>query len=134
MGERLLLEAAHGIAPACPVCNHELAYTKSHGELTCTWSDCPRPTAATELLSEGETEHLITLTTDGYTIKHPIRERLDDALLNCPLAAYITEHAQNMLTAGDLTTNTHYRMWLDSGSYQTDIGLEYDTHLQWEPA
>lgn len=132
--EKYPLKAAHGIAPACPMCGRGLAYAKDYGELTCVGTDCPRPTAAAELLSEGETEHLVTLSTNGYSVKHPIRERLDNQLLSCDLADYVSEHAQDLITHGDLTVGTPYRMWLDSGSYQTDMGLEYDTHLQWEPA
>jgi hypothetical protein len=134
MSEDLVLKAAHGIAPACPMCGQQLAYTQDHGELTCVGTDCPRPTAAAELLSEGETEHLVTLTADGYSVKHPIRERLDNQLLGCDLADYISEHAQDHITAGDLQTDTPYRMWLDSGSYPTDMGLEYDSNIHWELA
>lgn len=132
MGENLILAAAHGIEPRCPMCNHPLAYEKSYGYLICTWGDCPRPTAAAELLSEGETEHIVTLRANGYSVKHPIRERLDDALLDCWLAEQVADYGQEWTTSlSPAATNTveldrPYRMWIE--------GQGEDAWVNWAPA
>jgi hypothetical protein len=57
--------------------------------LTCVLAGCPRPTAAAELLADPETEHVVELGPDSFTVRHPIRERLDDALLRCDLDHWI---------------------------------------------
>jgi hypothetical protein len=62
------------------------------GYVTCSWIECPRPDAAADILLERETEHLVTWDHDNrYTIKHPLRERLDDALMDCPLVAELRD-------------------------------------------
>jgi hypothetical protein len=53
----------------------------------CCWPDCPRPTAAHEILADRETEHIVDLGTEGFTLRHPLRERLDDALMDCDVHA-----------------------------------------------
>lgn len=53
--------------------------------ITCSWINCPNPTAVSDILSDPETHHLVTFDEAGFTIKHPIRERLNDALLGCEL-------------------------------------------------
>jgi hypothetical protein len=55
------------------------------GVLWCASLLCPRPDAAAEILADGEAEHIVSWAGDGFTIRHPLRERLDDALLRCEL-------------------------------------------------
>lgn len=55
------------------------------GNVTCASSNCPRPSAVFELLQDLETEHVITIREDGFTVQHPLRERLDGALHECEL-------------------------------------------------
>lgn len=61
------------------------------GRLKCLGGDelCPRPHAAAELLAEEETEHIIAFDAEGWTIQHPLRERLDDGLFSCELTAFL---------------------------------------------
>lgn len=61
------------------------------GVVTCSYVDCPRPTAVDELLSDTETEHVVVFTDHGFTVRHPLRERLDDRLLLCHLHAWIAD-------------------------------------------
>lgn len=58
-------------------------------QVICTADECPRPTAAKEILSDTETEHVVEFTMTGFTIRHPLRERLDDGLLRCELHRYL---------------------------------------------
>jgi len=62
------------------------------GGITCSYLHCPRPTAAHELLDDHETEHVVHLdeTETAFTIRHPLRERLDDdAIMTCTLHEYL---------------------------------------------
>lgn len=78
-----MTELAH-IRGFCPVCGSH-ALTVVGDMVTCQAENCPRPAAVTAILSDQEIEHLVTFDDDGFTIKHPLRERLDDALLSCDL-------------------------------------------------
>ena len=55
------------------------------GVIRCTNGDCPAPAAVSEIIADGETGHVVALRRTDFSIKHPLRERLDDALLDCPL-------------------------------------------------
>ena len=44
-----------------------------------------------DLLNDPETEHIVSFTKTGFTVKHPLRERLNDALLSCALHRYVSE-------------------------------------------
>lgn len=58
------------------------------GYITCGHLGCPRPDAVTTILAVRESEHVVDFGGTGFTILHPLRERLDDALLHCELHAY----------------------------------------------
>ncbi|RBQ21565.1 (2Fe-2S)-binding protein [Spongiactinospora rosea] len=55
------------------------------GHVTCSSLRCPRPTVVDELLDDRESEHLVLFDAAGFTIRHPLHERLGDALMICPL-------------------------------------------------
>lgn len=59
------------------------------GVLKCLNRSCPRPMAAHELLSESESEHTVMFDDEEFTVRHPLRERLDaaDELFSCPVHA-----------------------------------------------
>lgn len=61
------------------------------GVLWCASLLCPQPDAAARLLADPECEHIVTLTAGTFTIRHPLRERLDDALMQCPLHARLAD-------------------------------------------
>ena len=67
----------------CPMgCGATLRYMPFR-EIRCSNRDCPRPGAVTELLADQETEHIVRIDEDGWTIRHPLWERLDDKLMTC---------------------------------------------------
>jgi len=46
--------------------------------VACLDRDCPDKGAAQKILSDPESEHVVTFGTDSWTIRHPLRERLGD--------------------------------------------------------
>ncbi|MFF0597886.1 DUF6085 family protein [Streptomyces antibioticus] len=69
----------------CPMGCGETLQRAPDGTVACTDTTCPRPHAITAILLERETEHIVQFDPDGFTIRHPLRERLDDALMHCEL-------------------------------------------------
>lgn len=68
--------------------------------VTCRAGGCPRPAAAAEILAEAETEHVVELGEHQFSVLHPLRERLDTALLVCPLADWVGRQAPADLPRG----------------------------------
>lgn len=69
----------------CPMGCGGTLFLASGGYVTCSWIECPNPTAACDLLLDPETEHIVVLTADGFSIQHPLRERLEGELFDCGL-------------------------------------------------
>jgi Family of unknown function (DUF6085) len=59
------------------------------GVVWCASLLCPRPSAVSELLDDVETEHIVVFGPDTFTVRHPLKERLDDALMECVLHDHI---------------------------------------------
>lgn len=92
------------IAGYCPMgCGETLSLVHIHngggGMVSCLNPGCPRPFAVSELLRDSETEHVVVVSEAGYTAKHPMRERLNDALLHCLPQAAMARQAE-MLPPG----------------------------------
>ncbi len=79
----------------CPACGHGSLVVNPSPYVAvgvyCCWPDCPRPTAAHEILQDAQTDHVVTFTEDGFTLRHPVRERLDDELLRCSAHRYLVD-------------------------------------------
>lgn len=74
----------------CPMGCGETLFLGSGGYVTCSWFSCPRPDAASLLLEQTETDHVVEFADDDtFTIMHPLRERLEGELMACPLHAYL---------------------------------------------
>ncbi|MFF3848027.1 DUF6085 family protein [Streptomyces sp. NPDC002328] len=74
------------LAGHCPMgCGQTLQRRTPDGTVVCASDSCPRSDAVTTLLSDQETEHVVQFDEDGFTIRHPLRERLDDDLMQCQL-------------------------------------------------
>jgi hypothetical protein len=69
----------------CPMGCDEGLIIGEGGRIWCGNLLCPQPDAAARILEDAETEHLVTFDGDGFTIRHPLRERLDDELMSCLL-------------------------------------------------
>lgn len=77
------------VAGYCPMGCGRTLFLGEGGHVTCSFIRCPRPTAVAELLEDQESEHMVSLGDDTFTVRHPLRERLDDALLTCNLHDYL---------------------------------------------
>lgn len=70
----------------CPMGCGQVLYAEemsTENKIICMGEDCPRPLAAQEILSDGETGHIVTFRGEGFTIRHPLRERLGNDLVDC---------------------------------------------------
>lgn len=77
----------------CPMGCGSTLEANDLGTLRCFAQDCPRPEAAELVLSTTETEHLVLIGPPmfSYTIQHPLRERLEGQLFQCPTAAEVSD-------------------------------------------
>jgi len=82
------------------------------GHITCSRLECANPCAADEILGNAETEHVVTLRDDGFTVEHPLRERLDGALHDCRL------HQDLQAASGPPTKPGRYRVLLDKSDWK----------------
>lgn len=68
----------------CPMgCGETLYLDDDH--VMCGYQLCPRPGAAGEILAEPLADHVVIFDEVGFTIRHPLRERLDGQLEDCEL-------------------------------------------------
>lgn len=72
----------------CPMGCGRTLFVGSGGYITCSYIDCPRPDAVADLLADRETEHVVRFDENGFTVRHPLRERLDDKLMTCDLHTF----------------------------------------------
>jgi hypothetical protein len=73
----------------CPMgCGETLIHDEDE-RVVCVQPGCPRPDSVDEILADAETEHQVVFTDSSFTVRHPLRERLDDALMQCPLGEHI---------------------------------------------
>ncbi len=101
----------------CPACGLNSLFLASGGYVTCSRIDCPNPSVVSDILDDRETEHIVTLYTNGFTIRHPLRERLGDAMLDCKL------HEQLERRSGPPALPGQYRVYM---------GDDFPAHA-WEP-
>lgn len=77
MSERVGI-AVNGV---CPMgCGSTLTFID--GYVRCVKRECPRPTAATELLNLSA-DHVVVFDEFGFTVEHPARERILGTMHNC---------------------------------------------------
>lgn len=73
------------VAGVCPMGCGETLFLANAGHVTCSYLPCPNPCAADEILHDRETEHIVVLTDESFSIQHPLRERLNGELFDCGL-------------------------------------------------
>jgi len=76
----------------CPMGCGDTLMLAEGGFVTCCSLDCPRPDAASSILADADPVHLVELREEDFTLRHPLHERLDNALMHCTLH----EHLQHM--------------------------------------
>lgn len=67
----------------CPMGCGETLFLGEGGYVTCSYVDCPKPDAVATILEDNETEHIARFDGEGFSLMHPLRERLDGELFNC---------------------------------------------------
>lgn len=75
----------------CPMGCGRTLFLADGGYVTCSYVHCPTRTAVSDLLDDRETEHLVTFDEQGFTVRHPLRERLGEALMSCDLHRHCAE-------------------------------------------
>lgn len=89
----------------CPMGCGETLCADQLGKIFCTSPHCLRIHAVSELLTDSETQHIVQFDEVNFTIRHPQRERLDDALMHCELHEYLR------CSAGPVVPLGRYRAW-----------------------
>lgn len=80
----------NNLAGYCPMGCGATLFHAAGGHITCAHIRCPRPTAVDELLDDRETEHVVQIGETAFVVRHPLRERLDGALIQeCTLHEYL---------------------------------------------
>ena len=74
-----------GVQGYCPMGCGRTLFLGAGGHVTCRRYGCPNPVAVDDILAWPEHEHIVTFTEEDFTILHPLRERLNHALVNCEL-------------------------------------------------
>lgn len=75
----------------CPMGCGQTLWINDEDEVVCKHAQCENPDAVRDLLSDPETEHLLYVREEDFTLQHPLRERLDHALVDCQLHRRIRE-------------------------------------------
>lgn len=75
----------------CPSCGEPELSVISGGLIMCQNSACSGKTVVTALLNERETGHIVVIDRGSWSAKHPLRERLNDELLDCALAQFFDD-------------------------------------------
>jgi len=73
----------------CPMGCGRTLFRALGGHITCSLIGCPDPAAVDKLLDDPETEHVVEFRESDFTVRHPLRERIDGDLFDCQLHADI---------------------------------------------
>jgi hypothetical protein len=76
----------------CPMGCGQTLIVPASGRVICHDDTCPCPDAVSQILADREHEHRVRWDADaGFSIRHPLRERVGDELLACELHAYCAD-------------------------------------------
>lgn len=73
----------------CPMGCGRTLFLGEGGCITCSFVSCPDRLAVDTILGERESEHLVEFRADTFVIRHPLRERVDDQLMQCALHTHV---------------------------------------------
>jgi hypothetical protein len=118
--------AIDSIAGHCPACGTDSLIRGFQGRIQCANTLCDERTAVDTLLTDPHLmDHLVRLTADTFTVRHPLIERLNDALFDCEVMLAIVP----MIEDGDEEPGT-YRVTGEAPDYT----LEEVSHADTGPA
>ena len=95
----------------CPMGCGKTLFLGDGGYVTCSYLHCPNRAAVADILADRETEHIVTFSAAGFTIRHPLRERLGDALMDCALHSYCEGLDGPPVALGRYRATGHGRTW-----------------------
>jgi len=72
------------IAGQCPMGCGETLSVATGGRIICNGPDCPHPKAVDVLLHQHH-DHVVAFSSTGFTIEHPLRERILHTMSACEL-------------------------------------------------
>ena len=93
------------------------------GYITCSYLHCPRRDAVADILADRESEHIVAFGETEFTVRHPLRERLDDALMDCDLHKDIAA-----MDGPPVRPGTYRARWADYDAATPGFG-----QWTWEP-
>jgi hypothetical protein len=64
----------------------------SAGRIMCQEPTCPRPYAVRDLLKDNRVGHVAEFAADGFTLHHPMHERVSDQFQNCSVIRELRSH------------------------------------------
>ena len=73
----------------CPMGCGKTLFVGDGGYVTCSLIGCPEPAAVSDILDDRESEHVVNFDENTFTVRHPLRERLEDKLMQCELHDWI---------------------------------------------
>lgn len=92
-------ESYRSVAGVCPACGEQHLGIQvwprdlDASRIHCWNLYCPDPTAAWKILNDTEQEHVVHfLGRRGWTIRHPLKERLADGLEACSATGWMQSH------------------------------------------
>lgn len=112
MSDRVDCVPSRPIAGHCPMGCGQTLIVDGGGQIRCAQLTCPRPTAVDELLADPEAEHVVELGETSFILQHPLRERLDGALMWCDLHARIAARDRAPQPPGRYRLRLTVRGWL----------------------
>lgn len=111
----------------CPMGCGETLHVESF-RIVCGDKDCPNPVSVSTILDDPETEHIVTLTSNNFAIKHPPRERIGDKISDCDLHHRIVN--EPLPAAVRYTEGTFRVVYGDIDQYSAPL---LDNGWYWEP-
>jgi hypothetical protein len=115
------------IAGRCPMgCEGETLHVGEGGRIVCHGEDCPHPKAVDVLLHQDH-DHAVIFTNKGFTIEHPLSERIMHTMSSCPLMDDLRALDGMPVPAPGRYRATKHQPDGHSESYQSDaIGWHFD--------
>lgn len=104
----------------CPMGCGQTLFLGEGGYVTCSMLSCPNPTSVSDLLDDLQTEHVMTVTREGFTLRHPLRERIGRKLEECEMLDLIH---QTPIGQWEATTGISWTDIIPGATFTVDADL-----------
>lgn len=95
----------------CPSCGERSLVVFFDHQISCVNTECYEPLALSKIIAFDQTAHIVILTTRNFQIQHPLYERIDEELFNCPLVNYLTSCAVPPEAPGKYEVRYYSGVW-----------------------